>query len=85
MTGNRSTTSGHCRRQIGLTPATFAGAATVAAFALFTAMQPGATDTIAASGPAIAAAGGFAADGPSDDNGESGDIFQQNAQSQGSP
>ncbi len=48
-------------------------------------MQPGATDTIAASGPAIAAAGGFAADGPSDDNGESGDIFQQNAQSQGSP
>jgi len=58
----------------------FAGAATVAALLLFSTVRPGATDTVVASGSAIAGAGGFPTDdGFVNDNGQtSGDIFQQN-------
>ena len=100
MTNTRSTTDGRelnstgaPRRQIRLLQLVFAGAATVAAFALFSAAQPGGAATVAtpvtvhlAAAPNMAGAGGF----PTDDNGNSvndngqtsGDIFTQNAQDQ---
>jgi hypothetical protein len=79
MTNNRSTT----HRQIRFMQVIFAGAATVASLALFSAARPG----DAASGPVSLATpstqgSGFAADGPWDDNGQAGDIFTQNAQDQ---
>jgi hypothetical protein len=100
MTNTRSTTDGRernstgaARRQIRLLQVVFAGAAAVAAFALFSAAQPGGAATVAtpatahlAAAPNMAGAGGF----PTDDNGNSvndngqtsGDIFTQNAQDQ---
>ena len=74
-------------QQIRVIQVLFAGAATVAALLLFSTVRPGATDTVVASGSAIAGAGGFATDdGFVNDNGQtSGDIFQQNAQDQSSP
>ena len=73
----------------------FAGAATVAAFALFSTAQPGGTAAVAAPGtvhlaaaPNIAGVGGLATDGCDgtagvNDNGQTeGDTFTQNAQDQ---
>jgi len=104
MTNKRSTINGHeinsadaRRRQIRLMQVIFAGAATVATLALFSAARPGDAGTVVASGsmpatapfgpqaaPSGAGAGGFATDdGGVNDNGQtSGDIFTQNAQDQ---
>ena len=71
------------KRVISTTQLIFAGAATVATFALFNAAQASAAPTAIASPPS-ATAGGFATDdGGVNDNGQtSGDIFTQNAQDQ---
>ncbi|MGA7055449.1 MAG: hypothetical protein WBZ37_30145 [Mycobacterium sp.] len=102
MTNTRSTTHGlelnstdARRRQIRVLPLIFAGAATVAAFALFGAAQPGSAATVAtpgtvhlADGPNMAGIGGLATDGFDgtagvNDNGQTeGDTFTQNAQDQ---
>ncbi|MCW2664049.1 MAG: hypothetical protein JWP83_5201 [Mycobacterium sp.] len=74
------------RRQIRVAQLIFAGAATVAALALFSAsphVEPG---TVVASGPSATAP--FATDDTNfvNDQGQtSGDIFTQNAQDQSSP
>jgi hypothetical protein len=102
MTNTRSTSDGlelnstdAQRRQIRLLPLIFAGAATVAAFALFGAAQPGGAATLATPGPVqladapnMAGIGGLATDGFDgtagvNDNGQTeGDTFTQNAQDQ---
>jgi hypothetical protein len=104
MTNKRSTIAGPeinpadaRRRQIRVAQMVFAGAATIATFALFSAAQPGDAGTAVASGsvPATAPVGLQAApagaspvvvdvdDGGVNDNGQtSGDIFTQNAQDQ---
>jgi hypothetical protein len=101
MTNTRWTTNGHeinpadvRRRQIRVMQLIFAGAATVATLALFSAAQPSGAAPVAAAAsvrlvaaPSGAGAGGFATDGFGDggvnDNGQtSGDIFTQNAQDQ---
>jgi hypothetical protein len=85
------------RRQIRMAQMVFAGSATIATLALFSAAQPGDAGTAVASGsvPATAPVGLKAApagaspvvvdvdDGGVNDNGQtSGDIFTQNAQDQ---
>jgi hypothetical protein len=82
------------RRQIRVAQMVFAGAATIATLALFSAAQPGDAGTAVASGsvPATAPVGLQAGaspvvvdvdDGGVNDNGQtSGDIFTQNAQDQ---
>jgi hypothetical protein len=79
------------RRQIRLIQVIFAGAATVAALALFSAARPGDATAVATgpqfaqAAPSLAGAGGFATDDTNfvSDNGQtSGDIFTQNAQDQ---
>ena len=102
MTNTRSTTDGRernstgvPRRQIRVLQLIFAGAATVAAFALFSPAQPGSAATVATPGtvhlaaaPTMAGAGGLATDGFDgtagvNDNGQTeGDTFTQNAQDQ---
>jgi hypothetical protein len=102
MTNTRSTTDGRelnstdpRRRQIRVLQLIFAGAATVAAFALFGTAQPGNAATVAtpgivhlAAGPNMTGIGGLATDGFDgtagvNDNGQSeGDTFTQNAQDQ---
>ena len=102
MTNTRSTTDGRelnstgaRRRQIRLLQLIFAGAATVAAFALFSTAQPGSAATFATPGtlhlaaaPNVAGVGGLATDGFDgtagvNDNGQTeGDTFTQNAQDQ---
>jgi hypothetical protein len=71
------------RRKIKLARVLFVGAAAAAAFALFSAAHPG--DAPATTG--VVGHGSILADGDDNfvnDNGQtSGDIFQQNAQSQG--
>jgi hypothetical protein len=100
MTNTRSTTdglelnsTGSSRRQIRVLQLIFAGAATVAAFALFSAAQPGSAASVVTPGtahvaaaPSMPGAGGFSTDDNGNsvnDNGQtSGDIFTQNAQDQ---
>ena len=102
MTNTRSTTDGlelnstdARRRQIRSLQVIFAGAATVAALALFSAAQPGGAATVATPGtvlladaPGVTGAGGLATDGFDgtagvNDNGQTeGDTFTQNAQDQ---
>jgi hypothetical protein len=102
MTNNRSATNGHeinsadaRRGQIRLTQAIFAGAAAVATFALFSAVQPGEGGTATASAsapsgpqtaPSMGGGGGFAGSRviavDDNTNPSSGDIFTQNAQDQ---
>jgi hypothetical protein len=70
------------RRQIRAMQLIFAGAATVATLALFSA-GPSSPETAVASGPALAAAGRIVPVNDDDVNNPSdGDIFQQNAQDQ---
>ena len=70
------------RRQIRATRVLFAGAATVAALALFSA-GPSNPDTAVASGPALTAAGRIVPVNDDDVfNPSDGDIFTQNAQDQ---
>lgn len=73
------------KRVISAVQLIFAGAATVATFALFNVAQASASPAAIASPPS-ATAGGFATDDPGNsvnDNGQtSGDIFTQNAQDQ---
>jgi hypothetical protein len=71
------------RRQVRVIPLVFAGAAAVAALAVFTASPPSATAPSTASGPSATAP--FATDDTDfvNDQGQtSGDIFTQNAQDQ---
>jgi hypothetical protein len=76
------------RRRIRVMQLIFAGAATVATLALFSAARPGDADTAVATGPQSvqtapsgAGAGGVIAV-DDDTNPSSGDIFTQNAQDQ---
>ena len=102
MTNTRSTTAeleldstDTRRRQIRVLQLIFAGAATVAAFALFSTAQPGSAATVATPGtvrlaaaPNMAGIAGLATDGFDgtagvNDNGQTeGDTFTQNAQDQ---
>jgi hypothetical protein len=81
--GHENNPSDTRRRQIRLMQVLFAGAATVAALALFSASRPLDTGTAVASGPSATAP--FATDDTNfvNDQGQtSGDIFTQNAQDQ---
>jgi hypothetical protein len=89
------TTNGHeihsadaRRRRIRVMQVIFAGAATVATLALFSAARPGDADTAVATGPQFAQTAPSGTDAGSviavddDTNPSSGDIFTQNAQDQ---
>jgi hypothetical protein len=81
--GHETTATDARRRQIRAVQLIFAGAATVAALALFAASPPLETATVVASGPSPTAP--FATDDTNfvNDQGQtSGDIFTQNAQDQ---
>jgi hypothetical protein len=95
MTNTQSTTNGHevisadaRRRQIRLMQVIFAGAATVAMLALFSAARPGAAEAatapfgpqVAQTAPSMVGRGVIAVD--DDTNPSSGVIFTQNAQDQ---
>ena len=89
MTRKPATTVAGRRRQIRLAQVAFAGAASVATFALFGAAAPSASPQFPQATPIVGGNGGFATndDGADstfvNDNGQtSGDIFQQNAQDQ---
>ncbi len=81
--GHETTPTDARRRQIRAVQLIFAGAATVAAVALFSGSPHVETGTVVASGPSATAP--FATDDTNfvNDQGQtSGDIFQQNAQDQ---
>ena len=102
MTNKAATTNGHVinsadarRRQIRVAQVIFAGAATIATLALFSAASPGNAETAVASGsvPAIAPVSpqspqaapsmvGGSVIAVDDTNPSSGDVFTQNAQDQ---
>ena len=81
--GHQTTAADARRRHIRAAQLIFAGAATVAALALFSASPHTGTGTVVASGPSATAP--FATDDTNfvnDEGQTSGDIFQQNAQDQ---